>query len=298
MFYRLRQMLELIRFSHTVFALPFALLAALMAWSYRASGDAPIGWNWCELLGILLCMVFGRSVAMAFNRIADRHLDAKNSRTWGRHLPTGKLSLGSVVLFTVVCAAGFVASTLLFLPANPWPILLSGPVLLFLCGYSFSKRFTWLAHFWLGAALMLAPLCAWIAVVGFVHLGPPALLGLAVLLWVAGFDIIYASQDTAVDRSQGLHSVPARFGVSAALRIAAACHLGSVLALAALPPVFPSLGLIYYAGLAAVTLLLIYEHFLVRPADLTRVNVAFFHVNAVISLGMFALGAIDLWLGH
>lgn len=242
---RTRHFLELIRFSHTVFALPFALLAALMAWSYRAGLEPPRPWQGRELAGIVLCMVFGRTVAMAFNRIADRRLDAANPRTAGRHLPSGTLSLASVTAFTAVCAAGFVASTLLFLPENPWPLRLSMPVLLFLCGYSFSKRFTWLAHFWLGAALMLAPICAWIALVGFEGIAPAILLGAAVLLWVAGFDIIYACQDAEVDRREKLHSVPARFGIRRALWLAAACHCGTMLALFFLPVLFPALGWLY-----------------------------------------------------
>jgi 4-hydroxybenzoate polyprenyltransferase len=297
---RLRHLLELIRFSHTVFALPFALLAALMAWADRAGmvDDAvtPRPWQWRELAGILLCMVFARSVAMAFNRIADRRLDAANPRTRGRHLPAGILSLSSVIAFTLLCAAGFVASTLLFLPENPWPLRLSAPVLVFLCGYSYAKRFTWLAHFWLGTALMLAPICAWIAIAGFEGIWPAVLLGVAVLLWVSGFDIIYACQDTEVDRKQGLFSVPARFGVAGALRLAALCHAAALVALFCLPLLFPPLGWIYYTGIAAVAALLIYEHSLVRPDDLTRVNQAFFHVNAVISIGLLLLGALDLWL--
>jgi 4-hydroxybenzoate polyprenyltransferase len=295
-----RHLLELIRFSHTVFALPFALLSALMAWTYRAGladgSVPPRPWQWRELAGIVLCMVFARSMAMAFNRIADRRLDAANPRTRGRHLPAGILGLGSVVAFTLICAAGFVASTLLFLPENPWPLRLSVPVLVFLCGYSFAKRFTWLAHFWLGAALMLAPICAWIALVGFDGIAPAVLLGAAVLLWVAGFDIIYACQDAEVDRAHGLFSIPARFGVRGALRLAAVSHLGAILALLALPLVFPPLGWIFYTGITVVAALLIYEHSLVRPDDLTRVNQAFFQVNAVISIGVLLLSALDLWL--
>jgi 4-hydroxybenzoate polyprenyltransferase len=289
---RLRHFLELVRFSHTVFALPFALLAALMAWHVRANELSPVPWRWRELLGILLCMVFARSTAMAVNRLADRKLDARNPRTRGRHLPAGLLSVASVAVFTAACAAGFVASTLLFLP-NRLPLILSLPVLAFLCGYSYAKRFTALAHFWLGAALMLAPVAAWIAVLGRVD-WPPVVLGGAVLLWVAGFDIIYACQDAEVDAREGLHSVPAVLGVPGALRLAAACHLGTVLLLAGLPLVYPALGWIYWTGIAAVGLLLAYEHWLVRPDDLTRVNVAFFNVNAVISLGLLVLGAIDL----
>src|SRR3954470_24231332 len=182
-----RLLLELIRFSHTVFALPFALLSAALAWR-----DEPF--RGVDLAGILLCMVLARSAAMAFNRLADRHLDARNPRTAGRHLPTGALSVATVAGFTIATAAGFLASTLLFLlrdPPNPWPLYLAVPVLLFVLGYSLAKRFTSLAHFWLGAALMLAPVAAWIAVKGALDV-PPLLLGGAVLFWVGGFDILYA----------------------------------------------------------------------------------------------------------
>ena len=285
----IRHLLEMIRFSHTVFALPFALLAAMMAWMVRETA-----WQWRELLGIVLCMVFARSAAMAFNRLADRKLDALNPRTQGRHLPAGVLSVAGVTAFAVVCAIGFVASTLLFLP-NRWPIYLALPVLLFLLGYSLTKRFTALAHFWLGAALMMAPIAAWIAIRGEI-VWPPVVLGAAVLLWVAGFDIIYACQDVEVDLREGLHSIPAKLGVRPALRLAAACHLGTVLLLFALPLTYPLLGGIYWAGIAAVAILLIYEHSLVRADDLTRVNLAFFNVNAVISLGLLAIGTIDLLL--
>jgi len=160
----LRHLLELIRFSHTVFALPFALLAAAMAWAANLRDHPPVPFRWFDLLGILLCMVFARSAAMAFNRLADRRLDAINPRTQTRHLATGVLSTGSVVLFTAVCSLGFVAGTLLFLPPNPIPLRASLPVLAFLFGYSYAKRFTVLSHFWLGAALMLAPLAAWVAI--------------------------------------------------------------------------------------------------------------------------------------
>jgi 4-hydroxybenzoate polyprenyltransferase len=338
-FQRIRLFLELIRFSHTIFALPFALLAAAMAWSVRrawwklniavvevshdmwratptldpnapdrlgpsspllapavAPHDLGPWFRWQELLGIVLCMVFARSAAMAFNRVVDWRFDAQNPRTVKRHIPAGLLNRGTVILFTVVCGACFAASTLLFLP-NPWPLYLSVPVLAFLCGYSLTKRFTSLAHFWLGAALALAPLAAWIALLGayaFHWIWPPVLLGGAVLLWVAGFDIIYATQDVDVDRKLKLRSVPARFGVPGALRIAALCHLAMLGLLFALPSVFPQFGLIWYLGAAAVALLLAYEHAIVRPYDLTRVNTAFFNCNAVVSLGLLAVGVIDL----
>ncbi len=288
----LTNLLEMIRFSHTLFALPFALLSAVMAWYLNAHEQPPVPWRPQQLLGILLAMVFARSAAMAFNRLADRRIDALNPRTAARHLPAGILSVPSVTLFAVVCAAGFVLSTLLFLP-NRWPLVLSVPVLLFLLGYSFTKRFTALAHFWLGTALMLAPVAAWIAIRGELALAP-LVLGGAVLLWVAGFDIIYACQDAAFDQEMRLHSVPAKFGLTKALRIAAGCHLGMLALLVALPATYPPLGWFYGCGVAAVALLLVYEHWLVRPDDLDRVNLAFFHVNWVISVGLFVVGAADL----
>lgn len=298
----LRHILEMIRFSHTLFALPFALLAAAMAWHATTRQDVgtAVGWRWRELLGILLCMVTARSAAMAFNRIVDWRFDAENPRTRGRHIPQGVLSVGSVIAFAAANAAGFVAATLLFWP-NWLPLALSLPVLLFLLGYSLTKRFTALAHFWLGAALMLAPLAAWIAVRGSQVLADPAdllpavVLGGAVLLWTAGFDIIYACQDVDYDRQAGLHSVPALLGVAGALRFAAACHAGMLLLLAGLPWVYPYFGGIYGTGVAAVAVLLVYEHTLVRPDDLTRVNRAFFQVNAVVSLGLLVVGLVDLW---
>lgn len=297
---RVRKLLELIRFSHTVFALPFALLAAAMAWTANAHGTPPVAFRPRDLLGILLCMVFARSAAMAFNRLVDRRIDALNPRTAMRHLPTGTLSVASVSLFAGASGLAFVGSTFLFLP-NWLPLALSLPVLAFLLGYSYTKRFSALAHFWLGAALMLAPVSAWIAIRGQAVIAQPAdllpalALGAAVLLWVAGFDIIYACQDAEFDHQAGLHSVPARLGVVKALRLAAVCHLGTVICLAALPAVFPYLSWLYIAGVAAVAALLAYEHLLVRPNDLSRVNQAFFQVNAVISLGLCGLAIIDLW---
>jgi 4-hydroxybenzoate polyprenyltransferase len=298
----LRHLLELIRFSHTVFALPFAMLAALMAWTAGARGEPPRPWRWQELAGIVVCMVAARSAAMALNRLADRELDAFNPRTAGRHLPAGMLSVAGVRLFAVGSMALLILGTLLFLP-NRLPLYLAGPVLTLLGGYSYAKRFTSLAHFWLGIALGLSPVAAWIAIRGDVVLSRPAdllpalVLGAAVMAWVAGFDIIYACQDYDADRHAGLHSVPVRLGVAGSLRLAAACHAATVALLAALPLVYPWLGWIYWAGIAAVACLLAYEHALVRPDDLTRVNKAFFHVNAVISLGLFAVSSLDLALG-
>ncbi|HID77967.1 MAG TPA: 4-hydroxybenzoate octaprenyltransferase [Planctomycetaceae bacterium] len=295
MWRRLRQLLELIRFSHTLFALPFALLAAVMAWVENARSAPPVPFRWLDLAGILACMVTARSAAMSFNRLADRRLDALNPRTSQRHLVTGVLSVGSVAAFTAVCSLGFVAATLLFLPRNPLPLYASVPVLLFLFGYSYAKRFTALSHFWLGAALMLAPLAAWVAIRGVVQ-WPPVVLGAAVMLWVAGFDVIYACQDFEFDRRMRLRSIPARFGLNWALRFAALCHLGMLALLVALPRVYGHFGWVYLAGVFVIAALLAYEHVLVRPDDLARVNQAFFHVNAVVSVGLFVAGTLDLLL--
>ena len=284
---RLNDLLGMIKFSHTLFALPFALFGAALA------AHGPSGWQGRarDWLGILLCMATARSAAMAFNRLVDRKLDALNPRTATRHLPAGQLSVASVALFWTVCALGFVGSTLLFLP-NRWPLILALPVLAWLCGYSFAKRFTSLAHVWLGSALMLAPVAAWIALRGDVA-WPPIVLGLAVLFWVSGFDVIYACQDVEFDRSHGLFSIPSRIGVPNALRLAALFHGAMVVALVVLGLTYP-LGGIYGVGIAGIAALLVYEHALVRPDDLSRVNLAFFHVNIVISIGLLGFGLADL----
>ena len=285
-----RKLLELIRFSHTLFALPFALLSATFAWH-------AVGFRWRDLVGILACMVAARSFAMAFNRLVDRDIDAKNPRTAGRHLPAGTLSVAVVAAFTAATAVAFVAATLIFLwrePANPWPLYLSGPVLVVLGGYSLAKRFTSLAHFWLGASLMLAPVAAWIAVCGPVAMAVPLLLGGAVLFWVAGFDILYACQDFAFDRDAGLHSVPARFGIRTSLRVAAGCHVAMFLFLLGLGFASDVLGTVWFLGLGVVGALLVYEHAIVRPDDLTQVNRAFFQVNGVISVGLLVLGLVEV----
>jgi 4-hydroxybenzoate polyprenyltransferase len=292
MLQRLRLFLELVRFSHTVFALPFALLSAVLAWQ-----SPGVAFRWVDLIGIILCMVFARSAAMAVNRLADRRIDAVNPRTAGRHLPAGLLSPPAVIAFLAVCILGFFASTFLFLP-NRWPLILAGPVMCFIAAYSFAKRFTALAHFWLGASLMLAPMAAWIAIRGMSDLMTPTVLGLAVLFWVAGFDILYACQDVDVDRRLGLHSVPARIGVLGALRLAMACHAVTACMLVALYFVAsPPLGGVYLIGVGIVIALLIYEHSLVRPDDLSRVNRAFFQVNGIISIGLFLLVLLQLALG-
>ena len=305
MFNQLKKILEMIRFSHTIFALPFALLAAVMAWTAPAIETDRTGFSWTALVGILICMVGARSAAMAFNRLADRKINAENPRTQNRHIPTGSLSVTSVAVFTAASSLVFFAGTLCFLP-NWLPLAFSVPVLAVLLGYSYTKRFTSLAHFWLGAALMLAPICAWIAIRGMeviAHPGdvmPAVVLGLAVLFWVSGFDMIYACQDFEYDREANLKSIPVLLGIFGALRLAAVCHFIMVVLLISLPNlhyvVGPNLGLgwLYWSGVISVAGLLIYEHSLVRPNDLGRVNAAFFNVNAIVSIGLFVLTAIDL----
>jgi 4-hydroxybenzoate polyprenyltransferase len=295
MFRAVRSFLELIRFSHTIFALPFALTSAALAW--KVSGR----FDWLQLVGILLCMVLARSTAMAFNRLADRAIDRDNPRTAGRHLPAGLLSVGMVWLFTAISAGGFVLSTLVFLADdNWWPLYLSLPVLVFICAYSFTKRFTALCHFWLGASLFLAPMAAWIAIRGlpdWPNVVMPLLLGGAVLFWVAGFDILYACQDVDFDRNARLHSVPTALGVKASLRVALVCHLVMLGLLFALYAVSNQLGWVYLGGVIVVALLLIYEHWLVRPDDLSRINRAFFQVNGVISIGLFLIVLAQIAVG-
>jgi 4-hydroxybenzoate polyprenyltransferase len=298
-----RHFLEMIRFSHTLFALPFAVLACVFA--VVVPNPIPLtGMALAvRLVGVLLCMVAARSAAMAFNRLVDARIDRANPRTANRHIPSGRLSVVQVWGFFLGMSLLFVAACTLFLP-NWLPLLFSLPVLAWICGYSFAKRFTSAAHLWLGVALALSPICAWVAIRGETVLANPAdllpaiSLALAIAFWVAGFDIIYACQDAEFDREQKLHSIPARFGVAGALRIAAGLHLAMLITLCLLPA-FPvlRLGWIYWSTWLGVTIMVITQHSLVKPNDLTRVNVAFFHVNAILSFGFCLLAALDSLLG-
>jgi len=292
--------LGLIRFSHTLFALPFALLSYGMALKLNFLETPPIPFRGLDLAGILLCMVFARSAAMGFNRFADRRIDADNPRTVSRHLPSGILSPKNVLFFVLICAAGFIASTTLFLP-NRIPLFASIPVLLFLFGYSYAKRWTVTAHFWLGAALMLAPLAAWIVVrpVLFPIPIPPLLLGLAVLFWTAGFDLIYAAQDADIDQQQNLYSIPGKYGIPTAFRLSALCHIIAVILWGLLPLFYSPFGMIYNIGIGVVAIILAAEHYLVmprrnRPINLQRINIAFFQLNVLVSLGLFTIGVLEM----
>lgn len=288
---KLAVFLESIKFSHTIFALPFALLSATLA-SVRSGG-----WNALSLLGILACMVFARTAAMGFNRWADRDFDAANARTRIRAIPAGLLSPAAVLTFTVCSGVLFILSTTLFIfAADNWlPLYLSIPVLAFLLGYSYAKRFTALAHVWLGVALAMSPIAAWIAIRANLE-WPPVLLAAAILCWVTGFDIIYACQDIEVDRSLGLRSIPAWLGIDGAMLIARTAHAMMLAALVALGLVTPEFNIFYWVGLIAVAGLLLYEHWLVRGRDLSRVNIAFLHVNGVISVGLLLVTLADIYL--
>ena len=280
----IRDTLSMIRFSHSVFALPFALLALFLA------AD---GWPSAHvLLWVLVAMVAARSAAMGMNRLADRRLDAANPRTENRELVTGALSVRFVAAFTAVCALVFVLAAW---QLNAVALALSPVVLLVLFGYSFLKRFTALAHFGVGLALGLSPLGAWIAVRGsdWGDLRTPLALGAGVLLWVTGFDVIYACQDADVDRELGLHSLPARLGVRRALHVAAVLHVLCAAAFAAVAPL-AGLGWLYLGAVGLAAALLIVEHAIVSPTDLSRVNAAFFTVNGVVALILGAAGIVDV----
>ena len=274
--------LAMIKFEHTVFALPFALLSALLASEGWPGGR--------KILWIVVAMVGARSAAMAFNRLADIRIDTLNPRTRTRALPAGHLSRFFVAVFTLASGSVFVLAAY---QLNPLCFLLSFPVLLILLLYSYTKRFTRLSHLYLGLCLGLAPLGSWIAVRGEIG-WPPLLLGLTVLLWTAGFDIIYACQDVDFDRRQALFSIPEGYGIDRALKVSRGLHIGMLLALLGLVRV-QGLGWISLLGILLVAGLLWHEHRLVRPSDLSRVNAAFFTVNGYVSiLLMVALGLDEL----
>lgn len=285
---RLRLTLDMIKFEHSVFALPFALTGALLAW--RDSGFRIAGLAW-RFGWILVAMVAARSAAMAFNRILDADMDARNRRTAARHLPAGLLSARFAWGFTFAASLLFIwaARQLGFLCFVLSPVALA---ILFL--YSFAKRFTMFAHLLLGFCLGIAPAAAWIAMRDSLDLRI-CWLSAAVMFWTAGFDVIYACQDFEFDTAEGLFSIPRRFGIARALLIARFLHLAMIACLVALVVVF-QLGALSVAGILAVSILLVYEHGLVKPDDLSRVNAAFFTVNGYVSLLFFAFWAADILL--
>ncbi|MBI5116095.1 UbiA family prenyltransferase [Candidatus Poribacteria bacterium] len=281
LFAKIATILEMIKFSHTLFALPFAIMSAFLA-----AGGLPSG---RQLLWILVCMVGARSAAMSFNRIADARYDALNPRTSQRAIPTGKLTVAETAAFMLVMMALFVFSASRL---NRLSFALSPVALAIILGYSYTKRFTYYSHFVLGLALAIAPVGAWIAVTGSLSL-VPLLLGLAVLLWTSGFDIIYACQDFEFDKRVGLHSLPGRLGITRALVLSAILHAAMVIVLMAIF-VVAHMGNAFLAGAFLVSILLVYEHAIVKPGDLSRVNAAFFNVNGAVSLLLMALTIADI----
>ncbi len=267
---------RMIRFSHSVFALPFALASLALAAREGGVTAGQVAW-------IVVAMVAARSAAMGFNRLADHGLDARNPRTASRELPRGVLSRREVWLFVVVSAAVFVLAAAML---NPLCLALSPVALAIVLGYSYTKRFTALSQLVLGLSLAVAPVGAWLAIRGRFDVAPLA-LALAVVLWVAGFDTIYACQDAEFDRREGLHSIPARLGVARALLVARALHVGAIAALLALYALVP-LHPLYLAGVAAVAALLAWEHTLVRPDDLSQVMRAF-NLNGWVGLRLLRL---------
>lgn len=269
-----------IKLAHSVFALPFAIAAVFLAAE---------GWPSPSVLGkVVLAVVLARTCAMAFNRFADARIDAENPRTASRAVPSGLLSRGFMLGASLLCAALFVAVAA---SINRLALALSPVALLVLLGYSYTKRFTSFSHLVLGIALGLSPLGAWVAVRGELDV-LPALLGAAVLFWTAGFDTIYACQDYDFDRSRGLHSIPGRFGISRALLLSRAFHGLAVLLLVAVG-FLAQQGMVYGVGVLTIVVLLVYEHSIVSPEDLSRVNVAFFTLNGLVSLAFMAAVVIQ-----
>jgi len=262
----------MIKFEHTLFALPFAFLGAILA-----ANGLP---EWWQIFWITVAMVAARSAAMTFNRIVDRDIDAKNPRTANRELPTGKLSLGFAWVFLYVSIAVFLLASY---SLNWLTFALSPVALICILGYSYAKRYTAFSHLLLGLALSIAPTAAWIAVRGEINSEIPILLSLFVLMWTAGFDVLYACQDYSFDKKAGLRSIPARFGIKNALWIARLFHAQAFVVLVLLYFV-TGLGWIALAGVLAVGVLMIYQHTLVKADDLSRMNAAFFTTNAFVSV--------------
>lgn len=285
----LRDALGLVKFSHSVFALPFALMGA-----WLASGGVPEA---RVLALVVVAAVAARTAAMGFNRLVDRHIDAKNPRTATREIPAGRVSPAQATGLVLVASTAFIGAAFALNTACG----IAAPfVLLVLLGYSFAKRFTALVHFWLGVALGLAPPAAWLAVRGDFagDLVIPLALGAAVLFWVAGFDLIYSCQDAAFDRARGLHSIPAKLGVARSLGLARVLHVLTI-ALLAVVAVRADLSWLFAAALVVAAALLVWEHSIVSPDDLSRVDMAFFTLNGWVGIGLFVGTALDLsLLGH
>jgi 4-hydroxybenzoate polyprenyltransferase len=280
-FKKIKIFLEMIKFEHTLFALPFAYAGALLTEKRIPAAH--------DLLWITLAMVGARTAAMSLNRLIDRRIDAKNPRTAGRALPKGRISGSEVFAYTVL---SFILLMYSAYQLSPLAFRLFPVAVAVLIFYSYTKRFSWLCHLFLGAALGLAPLGSWIAIAGRFDWAP-ALLGLGVLFWVAGFDIIYACDDYDFDRREGLYSIPARFGIKKALVLSTTFHIVAP-ALFLTVGLMLKLGALYFAGVAVAVGLLFYQHTLIRPEDLSRAGIAFFNLNGLLSVFMFAFTFLDI----
>jgi len=280
----IRTTFEMIKIEHTLFALPFALLGAILA-----ARGIPSAW---QILWITVAMIGARSTAMAFNRIADRDYDARNPRTKMRAIPAGALSISFVLVFTVISASIFLFAAAML---NRLTLILSPIALASIVLYSYTKRWTLLSHLILGWCLAIAPTGAWIGVRGAIDSPVPLVLSALVMLWTAGFDVLYACQDYDFDRHEGLYSIPARFGIARSLWISRTLHAGAFAALVALY-FLTNLGLLAVLGVIATGALLVYQHTLVRADNLTKLNAAFFTTNAFVSVILFlTFGGAVLW---
>ncbi len=273
---------SLVMFEHTIFALPFAYFSLFLA-----SGGWP---TFNNFFWITAAMIGARNGANAWNRVADYRIDKLNQRTKNREIPSGKVKKKEAVLLTIFCFILLLAAAL---NLDPLAIKLMPPAVIFICFYSYTKRFTWTCHLILGAAVALAPLGTWIAVQGNLTVGI-VMLASVHALWVAGFDIIYATQDYDFDRENDINSIPAEFGIEMGLKIAKGLHFLTVIIMFSLPYFFSYLGLIYLSGVLLVTLLLIYEHQLISPKDLSQVTIASYSINQIISPLLFLTGAADI----
>jgi len=285
---KIRHYGDMVMFRHTIFALPFALVGVLMA----QRGIPPLS----RLIWILLAILGARNGANALNRLVDSDIDKANPRTANRHIPSGILKKKEVLVFTVICFLLFIAATFMINPICLY--LLPVPLALFIV-YSYTKRFTWLCHFVLGAASGGAPMGGWLAIRGeiaYPDIITPFILWMAAALWVAGFDIIYGTLDYDFDRKNGIHSVPVRFGIAGALKISALCHFTATVLLFLIPLFYP-MGVIYYATVALIGIMLVYEHRMVSPDNLSNVKIASYNINEVIGVVILAGVFLDIMWG-
>jgi 4-hydroxybenzoate polyprenyltransferase len=285
MFKKIKIFLEMIKVEHTLFALPFAFMGAMLG-SYVIYGHLP---TWQQVVWILVAMVGARSAAMGLNRLIDRTFDGKNPRTMMRAIPAGLLRSGEVVIFIIISLIVFFWAVL---QLSPLALRLLPIAVFMLIFYSFTKRFTWLCHVVLGMTIALAPLGGWVAVTGTVT-WTAIVFFVAITFWTAGFDVIYACDDAEFDRKEGLHSIPSRFGVPRALKIAQGFHVITAIGLISLLFI-ANLGWWYAAGVIIAIAILFYEHYIVTPKDLSRLQTAFFTMNGALSIVMFAFTLVDL----